>query len=452
MSDRVLITEPGEPVESVIQPYAYQRALAMDTSRFLIAMWSRQVGKSFGASLLVNNDILEVESKGQRTLWTLISRSLPQARELAIKVRNVARAIMAARKILQSPDLFEAGKLDERQYELEYPGGSRVVVVSGNPDSAAGYTGNVLWDEVALTKRADELFGTAFPVVSRGAYRFIMTSTPRPGFFRRRWDESQKTDSLWSSHKLTIYDAVEQGCPQDPELLRQAIADELRWRQEFLCEFIDDEICWLPWEMIVACTDTQATMQPEDAEGSIFAGWDVARWHDLSVLYLLERVGTLLITRGVLIMKRMEFDGQLDLIESTLQRYPKFVRLCVDAGGMGEMPAEQISKRLPGRVEKIKFTNDLKATMSGDVRRLMEERTLRIPDDDTVRDDFHSIRCATTAAGNRRFEGETPGSHADIYWGGALAVHAAISPTSDGAWNEGECLGAGELSQLGGFY
>ena len=429
MAQANIITDAGEPVESVVQPYSYQRRFVQNKSRFRVVMWSRQVGKSFGAALLVNDDILEVESTGRRTLWTLISRSLPQARELALKVRNIGRAVMAALNVMEGLDINEktGHRLNETMYEIRYPGGSRVVVVSGDPDSAAGYTGNVLWDEAALTKRAQELFGTAFPVVSRNNARFIITSTPRPGFFRRMWDEAQKPGSVWDSEKLTIYEAVEQGCPQDPEILKAALRnDELRWKQEFLCEFIDDEICWLPWDMIVAITDDRASMEPEDTTNPIFAGWDVARWNDLSVFYLLERLGSQLVTRGVVIMKRMPFSEQIDLILRTIKRYPGFVRLCVDATGMGEMPAEYIAERLPGRVEGVKFTNEVKAVLAGDVRRLAEDRTWRVPDNDEVRGDLHSIRCTTTAAGNKRFEGETPGSHADIFWSGALAIHAAL--------------------------
>lgn len=447
--DEITLRAPSDPVESVLSPHPYQQRLAKDQARFLIVMWSRQVGKSFGASLLVNDDILGVEAKGRRTLWTLISRSLPQARELALKVRDVGRAVMAAMNILQGLEIEEkkGNKLEDTTYEIRYPGGSRVIVVSANPDSAAGYTGNVLWDEFGLTKRASELFGTAFPVVSRSGGRFIMMSTPRPGFFWKMWDESQRPDSIWASDRMDIYEAVEQGCPQDPEMLRKALrGNELQWRQEFLCERIDDEICWLPWEMIVACTDSLATTTPDDTDDEVYAGWDVARWDHLSVLYLVRRSGTHLVTCGTLVMRRTPFDDQIDLIVRTLKRYPKFIRLCVDAGGMGEMPFEQIKKRLPGRVEPVKFSNTINATLAGDIRRLMEDRTFLVPDDEELRADLHSVRCTTTVAGNKRFEGELKGSHADIFWAATLALHGAINnPHVPFEFTPaGECVYAGE--------
>ena len=107
-------TRARDPLpSSVIEPYRYQRLMAGDRSRFAMYEWSRQSGKSLGAALAVNLDILEVEADGRRTLWTLISRSLAQARELARKMRDVGRAIMTARNLLKG--IREGETRDHRQ-------------------------------------------------------------------------------------------------------------------------------------------------------------------------------------------------------------------------------------------------------------------------------------------------------------------------------------------------
>lgn len=420
--------KPEHAMESVIKPYPYQVRFVTNKARFMIVMWSRQCGKSMGAALLVNDDILMAEAEGKKTLWTVISRSLSQAREMAIKIRDVARAVEAAKKILIAPSLREVvNELEERSFELEYPGGSRVVVVSGNPDSAAGFTGNVLWDEAALTKRNRELFTTAFPVVSRGGYKFIIITTPRPGWFQKKWEEALKPDSIWSTDKLTIHEAVAQGCPQDPVMLKAALNDDIAWRQEYLCEFVDDEICWLPWELIQGCTSDKASKRLIDSDDdSIYAGWDIARWHHLSVLTLLAKRGNRFTTVGMVEMKRMPFEQQYDAVTAACKHYPKFTRLVLDAGGMGEPIVETMKKRLGGKVEGVKFQG-LKEILAGDLRGLFEERNILIPDDHDLRQDLHSVRCTTTAAGNKRFEGEAGESHADRFWSVAMAVHAGIT-------------------------
>jgi len=421
--------------DSVVRPYGYQREMAAITRdpqvRYAMFEWTRQGGKSTGCGIAINDDVLTTEAQRRRILWVLISRSLEQARELSLKVRNIARAIAEAKKILLPVRYTESNvhDPDEGTFTLEYPGGSRVKCVSASPDAAAGYTGNPWWDEVGLTKRQREIFRAAFGVASRNGLRFFMTSTPRPGFWNQTWEaEARDPQSLWKQHRVTLPEAIAQGAPMDLDVLRKGMRNDLDFRQEYLCEHVDDDVCWLPWELIVGSFDPRCTMSclPLDAANAAYAGWDVARWHDLSVLWIIEKIGGLFITRGVLVMQRMKFDLQIELVKSTLSRWPKMVRLCIDATGMGEMVAEQAQRRM-GRVEGVKMTGPSKEIIAGDVRRVMEDRTLRTPDDDAVRNDLHSVHRTTTAMGNPRFEGEADGSHADRFWALSLALHAALN-------------------------
>ena len=412
--------------ESVFKPRDYQRRFIADRSRFKAAMWSRQTGKGFAVALEVNADILESEARGDAVDWLLISRSLVASRQLGRKVRGIGRALCQAQQLVE-PQIADLG---ESQTELTYPGGSRVLILSSSPDAAVGFTGHVVIDEIDTHKQAFELFGNTFPVVSTGEHRLIVTSTPRGRrVMYQLHRDAQKEGGSWSFHRLTIHEAIAQGCDQNADVLRRGILDELKWRQEYLCEFVDDEICWIPWELISNCTSdaASAAVSTNDAESiELYAGWDIARWNHLSVLWLLEKKGTLLITRGALVMQRMPFDDQLTLVERTLAKFPKARRLCLDATGMGEMVFEQAKKRLRCSVEGVKFNAGVKEKIAGDMRRVMEERNLLIPDDEQIQNDFHSLRRTMTAAGNARFEGEADGSHADRFWACGLAVHGAM--------------------------
>jgi phage FluMu gp28-like protein len=423
---------PLAPGESIFTPREYQKRAIEDKGRFKAYMWSRQTGKGFAVALEVNDDILESEARGEATDWMIVSRSLIAARQLGRKVRGIGRAMTAAIKAVE-PSIEDLG---ESQLELTYPGGSRVLILSSSPDAAVGFTGNVVIDEIDTHKQAFELFGNTFPVVSTGKHRLIVTSTPRGRrVMHRIFSDSKKEGSPWSFHTLNIHQAIEQGCDQDAELLRRGILDELKWRQEYLCEFVDDEICWIPWELIAGCTSDLAAIEPkagdkDDGDG-VYAGWDVARWNHLSVLWLIRKKGTALVTCGVLVMQRTPFDEQIARIDKALRLFPNARRLCVDSSGIGEMPFEQASKRLNVAVEGVKFTGPVKESLASDLRRVMEDRSLYIPDDEGIHNDFHSLRRTMTAAGNARFEGEAEGSHADRFWAAALAIHAAIGQPID---------------------
>ena len=53
-----------------------------------------------------------------------------------------------------------------------------------------------------------------------------------------------------------------------------------------------------------------------------------------------------------------------------------------------------------------------------------EKRALRIPDDETLREDLRALRREVTEEGNLRFTGQYAGSHCDRFWAKALRQHA----------------------------
>lgn len=406
---------------SIFRPYPYQRKLIKDPARFLLAIWSRQTGKSAAAALKINLDILDAEACGGQSPWTVVSQTKDQARGMARKIRNVGRAVCAARKLLQ-PRLVDLG---ESQFELTYPGGSIVTVRPAS--SAAGGTGNLLCDELDLWPRQREAWGTVFPVASREQWKVIVLTTPRGHRLAYElYKDAQAADGIWSAQHLTIHQAIEQGCPQDAEVLRRALRDPQAWRQEYLCEFVDEATAFLAWDLITACTDESATVEPGPSEQPVFAGWDVARYHHLSSVWIAQQVSGGLRPLGLLRMRDMTFAAQRERVTRTLRRYPRFRRLAIDEGGMGEGVVEDMRAALGSRVEGVKFQG-IKDVLAGELRNALEDRRFGVFDDDEVRQDLHCVRQTPLPSGKSRFEGEVTGSHADIFWSAALCVHAAHS-------------------------
>lgn len=78
----------------------YQKRWIADKSRFKIGLWSRQVGKSFVASLEAVLDAVE-----RKTLWIFLSAGERQSKELAEKARMHLAALKEAAEYLES-DFF----------------------------------------------------------------------------------------------------------------------------------------------------------------------------------------------------------------------------------------------------------------------------------------------------------------------------------------------------------
>src|SRR5439155_906680 len=157
-----------------------------------------------------------------------------------------------------------------------------------------------------------------------------------------------------------------------------------------------------------------------------YAGFDVGRKHDRSVLWLVERVGDVLWTRGLRVLRDVNFTAQEQLLIALMQGR-SVRRLCVDSTGIGAMLAERLVQRFGHRVEAIHFTAAVKSDLAMPLLRLFQDRLVRIPSDPLVREDLHKVRKIVTASNHVRLEADRDDrtGHADRFWALALACHAA---------------------------
>jgi phage FluMu gp28-like protein len=133
-----------------------------------------------------------------------------------------------------------------------------------------------------------------------------------------------------------------------------------------------------------------------------------------------------LITVALFELAAAPFRVQFDLISEILSlRHVR--RCCIDAGGLGMQLAEQAVERFGGhRVHAVTFTPALKSQLAAALRIVVEARRIRIPDDERIRNDWHSVERTVTESGHFRLAARrTPGGHADRFWAAALAIHAA---------------------------
>ena len=103
-------------------------------------------------------------------------------------------------------------------------------------------------------------------------------------------------------------------------------------------------------------------------------------------------------------------------------------RMCIDSTGIGMQMAERMQDSWGSyRIEAVNFSAPVKGELAMPLRRLFEDKAVRVPRNDLVREDLHSIRKTVTAAGNVRFDADRSGTdgHADRFWALALAYHAA---------------------------
>jgi len=413
------------PAPAAVPLFGYQREWFLDRSRFKIGMQARQTGKTFTTTLEIVDDVYEEMTHGNRTRWVILSRGERQAKEAmeeGIKIH--AQAYGLALDVMQEEFTAESGA-KYRSLEVVFPNGSRITALPANPDTARGFSANVFLDEFAFHQDSRKIWQALFPVISAG-WKLRVVSTPN-GKGNKFYDLMTAEDSIWSRHVTDIYKAVADGLPRDIDELRDGIADDDAWAQEYELKWLDEASAWLPYDLISGVEHPDAG-DPENYGGRpVFIGNDIARRNDLWVAWVLEPIGDVMWTREIVPLHRKSFREQDLTMDELFQRYT-VARLCMDQTGMGEKPVEDAERRYgTGRVEGVLFTLPNKLVMATAAKEAFEDRTIRIPEgDQALRADLHKLKKVTSETGAPRFVADDDSAgHADRAWACFLAINAA---------------------------
>lgn len=401
-------------MKSVYTLLPYQRRFLEDKSRFKIGLFARQLGKSFCTGL----DAVLDSISHPKSLWICLSAGERQSKEWMEKVRQHTEAVRCLCEFMETG--FDA---DTASLVCRFPNGSRIIGLPANPNTARGYSGNVILDEFAFHDDSRAIWRALVPTITRG-YRLTVVSTPN-GTGNQFADLCLKeVGKAFSKHKVTILDAKADGLDVDVDALRAAVDDET-WRQEYMCEFIDEAGAFLGYGLIGSC-EVSDWERPLELCGPLYVGFDVARKKDLSVIWVNEFANGRHVCRKLVEMRDTPFSVQRDVLWDILS-LPNVRRCCIDKSGLGMQIAEETERRFGSwKAEGIQFSAPVKEALAYPLRSAMEDGNVRIPERREVREDLHKIRKVTTAAGNVRFQAEADeAGHADRFWALALAIHAA---------------------------
>lgn len=437
----------------------FQADWVNDKSRMKLAEKSRQLGFSWC-------DAYDTVAETARADWPfdawVTSRDQIQAQLYGEDCKFWASVLNIAAADLGESVVDTEGGRKFSALRLQLANQRSIWSLSSNVNAQAGKRGTRKLDEFALNPENRQLYAIAKPGIQWGG-RLVIFSTHRGTFnyfneLIREVREKGNPKGI-SLHRVTIEDALRQGLlvklkaqwrrldPADPRLLwseddflqatRDEAADEESFLQEYMCVPADDASAFLEYELILKCR-----YRPEefwetdlkDAKGELFVGVDVGRKHDLTVIWVCEKLGDVFYTRRVITLQRTAFDAQ----EAELYRLlalPQVQRCCIDETGIGIQFTERAKRMFGYKVEGVMFTNRVKEELAFPLRSAFEEMRLRIPDEKFITADLRAIKKETTASGNIRFTADRgPGGHADRFWALALSLHAAGTSAPPGTF------------------
>ena len=423
----------------------YQLKWVEDSSRFKIGLWSRQTGKSFATACEAVMDCA-AQPKGNSCLWVVLSAGERQALEWMEKAKKWTEAVKST--VDSYDEIRESTNALLSRAEIRFANGARIVAIPANPDTARGYSANLVLDEFAIHERPFDIWAAIYPSITNplnGEKRLRIVSTPkgRGNKFADLWEHNDK----YSKHKVTIEDAVRMGLPVNIEELKAGVDDPDIWAQEYMCEFIDNTSVLLPYEMIGKCESE--TIQ-DDGQSPIYIGMDVGRSKDLSVIVTAVKLGDVLAVVDVTELKRMPFADQLDVLlgKAGISGKPgisgisglsglsgRVKRVCIDSTGIGAMLAEEAARKGGGKFEGVNFNVQTKGEMYGLMRRKFEERSVRIPVSRELREDLHAVQRVVSTGGNVTYSApRNADGHSDRAAALALCIRAAATTGTPAAW------------------
>jgi len=200
------------------EPNAKQTEVLDTDAKYLMLCCNRQWGKT--TTIAIKALHLAITKPDQTIV--ILSRTKHQAAILMNKASIFTlRMNIKIRRVMGFP------------FSIQLPNGSNIIAVAHSGDTSVGNTAHVLIvDEAALVQ--DGVYWSVSASVSRTHGKIWIMSTPRrqAGFFYNFWHS--KTIK-W--HR--IFSNVED-CPEiDPDYLAMQMAeDPIRYRQDFMCEFI----------------------------------------------------------------------------------------------------------------------------------------------------------------------------------------------------------------------
>ncbi|RMG59195.1 MAG: hypothetical protein D6717_01670, partial [Gammaproteobacteria bacterium] len=287
-----------------------------------------------------------------------------------------------------------------------------------------------------------------------GALEAVSTHRGSRNFFNELIVEAREKGNpkKLSLHRITLEDALNEGflfklqqsLPADSEIqdmdeaayfdfVKSGCADEESFLQEYMCIPGDDDAAFLEFDLIASCeygANERWEITLEEAEKGdreLYAGLDIGRTRDLTVLWIVEKLGDVLYTRKIIELQNMPKPDQEKVIWPWLACVR---RACLDYTGLGIGWGDDAQRAFgSSRIELVTFSGPVKEKLAYPLRGAMEDRRWRMPFDPRVRADLRSVTKTTTAAGNIRFTAERgDNGHADRFWAAALAREAASRP------------------------
>ena len=358
--------------------------------------------------------------------------------------------------------LIADAEKDVKAFRIGMASGREIVAMTSAPRAfrSKGRPGDLgIIDEAAFVDDLSEVIKSALAFrVWGGRAHIISTHNGEANPFAALCRDIREGLQPGSLHRVTFADALEQGlykriCAITGETWSPEA--EAQWEADIRAEYGRhgaEELdvmpaagsgAWLSWEVIRALEHPDAGDPEQAGRGHFYIGVDVARRRDLWVAAVLERLGDVLWLRELVVKHDIPFSEQRFIVRQLVGHYNP-IRVAVDQTGMGEAFVEQLQDDHGElRIEGVLLSAPRRLDVATALREAAEDKKLRLPADQDLRQDLHSVRAEGGGTGAPRLLAETAvtDGHADRFWALALACSAAADGKPEYAYQPARRVG-----------
>ena len=467
------------------------------TTKMLILEWSRQIGKSHTLANWAVDRVLEQLAKPENQSWlvVVISNSKSNGAEFGLKVSEAAEAFRQAVAMLEKvektteiddPTAKEFGiEIDDCQFKVTLTmmvdgvkKTGRVIVLSSSPRTARGFSGDLILDEFAHHMEARALWAAAEPFISsRPEFLIRVASThSTTGSLFYKWVMGGKfpvvsvrrSDAWRMSRHDPIAPLIITSLVTGKEITPDEAREEADDQRNYDCNYennphtdsgsllslalINQAQKPMNWEADQQEWSQGTLERLVKIDGPLYAGLDVGRKKDLSVLSVMhltpDRKRRLV---AMLVMKGMpHIPHQSTQIIRLLDATRWMKRLMVDATGEGIGLTQYLEHVKGSRVQGIHFASYVRVVigigsggklieqsipvteqMGNDILDVFRQGIIEIPAGDiALENSLHlpervvsqdGTRVMIASSRTRDEEGYV--EHADRFWSIALCEH-----------------------------
>jgi len=390
--------------------YPYQMDYVNNDSTFQITNKSRQIGYS-----------MTIAYKAlRRTIFSdidnlLVSSSQRQSNKLMSYVESFIELFYKKNGLKLVKDSVT---------QKTFSNGKSIYCFPSKPETVRGFPGDVRLDEYALHKEDEKMFEALLPSVSSNPkYQLSISSTPLGQsnmFYKIFTNENNYPD--FSRTEINIYQAIEQGCKSNIEIIRRNF-DEESFNQEYLCQFIDEMTSYFSYDILKKCL---TEFDESSLKGKCYVGIDVGRTNDLTSIAVMVLVNDVFYLKRIENLKNVNFQSQKEIISNIIHT-ENAEKVLIDKGAIGFQLAEDLEKDF-GQVEGVHFNTNYKNELVTNCKKNMEQGNFKMNEDRNLINDFHKIKRSVTASNQVNFDSvRDKQGHSDRAWAVMLGMLCAKS-------------------------